>query len=101
MIRETVSHSDLRQHKTTPTNKGGWRAQIESVRVSAEVRSSGIGRKLFVWAINRARQRGCHLVQLTSDKVRLDAIHSYESLGFIASREGMKLHLVLPESPQE
>jgi ribosomal protein S18 acetylase RimI-like enzyme len=85
----------------TITYQGGWRAQIEGVRVSAEVRASGIGRKLFVWAINRARQRGCHLVQLTSDKVRVDAIHFYESLGFIASREGMKLHLVLPESPQE
>jgi ribosomal protein S18 acetylase RimI-like enzyme len=70
-----------------------WRALIEGVRVSSESRSSGIGRKLFDWAIARARQRNCHLLQLTSDKSRPDAIRFYESLGFIASHEGMKLHL--------
>jgi GNAT superfamily N-acetyltransferase len=75
------------------TYRGGWRALIEGVRVSAEVRSSGVGRRLLQWAIDRARQRGCHLLQLTSDKARPDAIRFYEGLGFVASHEGMKLHL--------
>ena len=75
------------------TYRGGWRAQIEGVRVSTGVRSSGIGRKFLEWAIDRARQQGCHLVQLTTDKARPDAIRFYESLGFVASHEGMKLHL--------
>ena len=75
------------------TYRGGWRALIEGVRISSELRSSGLGRKLFEWAIERARQRHCHLVQLTSDKARPDAIRFYESLGFTASHEGMKLHL--------
>ena len=75
------------------TYRGGWRALIEGVRVDSEVRSRGIGRALFTWAIDRARQKGCHLVQLTSDKARPDAIRFYESLGFVASHEGMKLHL--------
>jgi len=75
------------------TYKGGWRALIEGVRVDSEMRSRGIGRDLFAWAIARARQRGCHLVQLTSDKARPDAIRFYESLGFAATHEGMKLHL--------
>ena len=75
------------------TYRGSWRALIEGVRVDSEVRSRGIGRELFAWAIDRARQRGCHLVQLTSDKARPDAIRFYESLGFVASHEGMKLHL--------
>jgi GNAT superfamily N-acetyltransferase len=75
------------------TYRGSWRALIEGVRVDSEVRSSGIGRKLFTWAIDRARQRNCHLVQLTSDKARPDAIRFYESLGFVASHEGLKLHL--------
>jgi len=83
------------------TYRGGWRAQIEGVRISAEVRSSGIGRKLLEWAINRARLRGCHLVQLTTDKARPDAIRFYESLGFVPSHEGMKLHLALPGASQE
>ena len=75
------------------TYRGRPRALIEGVRVSSEVRSQGIGRTLFLWAIERARERGCHMLQLTSDKARPDAIRFYESLGFVASHEGMKLHL--------
>lgn len=75
------------------TYRGSWRAQIEGVRVDSSLRSSGIGRKLFVWAIERAREKGCRLVQLTSDKSRPDAIRFSEALGFTASHEGLKLHL--------
>jgi GNAT superfamily N-acetyltransferase len=75
------------------TYQGGWRALIEGVRVDSAWRASGIGRTLFTWAIERAQSQGCHLVQLTSDKARPDAIRFYESLGFVASHEGMKLHL--------
>ena len=75
------------------THRGSWRALIEGVRVDASVRSSGIGRRLFTWAIERARERGCSLVQLTTDKARPDALRFYESLGFVASHEGMKLKL--------
>lgn len=80
------------------TYRGGWRALIEGVRISSEARSQGIGGKLFRWAIERARERGCHLVQLTSDKARPDAIRFYEGLGFVSSHEGMKLHLPMDES---
>ena len=75
------------------TYRGGWRALIEGVRVHSSMRSSGIGRRLFSWVIERAARRGCHLIQLTSDKARPDAIRFYESLGFVASHEGLKLHL--------
>jgi len=75
------------------THRGGWRAQIEGVRVDSRIRSLGVGRALFEWAIARARQRGCHLVQLTTDKRRPDAKRFYEGLGFVASHEGMKLAL--------
>jgi GNAT superfamily N-acetyltransferase len=75
------------------THKGSWRALIEGVRVDASVRSEGIGRRLFTWAIERARERGCRMVQLTTDKARPDALRFYESLGFVASHEGMKLML--------
>ncbi len=74
------------------TYQGGWRAQIEGVRVAANLRSSGIGKQLFLWAIGRAKDKGCHLVQLTSDKARPDAIRFYEALGFVPSHEGLKLH---------
>jgi GNAT superfamily N-acetyltransferase len=75
------------------TYQGGWRALIEGVRVDAPTRSQGLGRALFEWAIGRARARGCHLVQLTTDKARPDARRFYEGLGFVASHEGMKLSL--------
>ena len=75
------------------TYQGGWRALIEGVRVNKTVRGQGIGQKLFAYAIERARARGCHVVQLTTDKKRPDALRFYERLGFVASHEGMKLHL--------
>ena len=76
------------------TYQGGWRALVEGVRVASDARSSGIGRQMFEWVIQRARTRGCHMLQLTSDKSRPDAIRFYESLGFVASHEGMKLRLL-------
>lgn len=72
---------------------GGWRAQIENVRIAAAYRGRGLGRRLFDWAIARAREHGCIMVQLTTDKRRPDAIGFYESLGFRATHEGMKLWL--------
>ena len=73
------------------TYRGGWRAQIEGVRVAAAHRAAGIGRMMVEWAIAQATDRGCHLVQLTTDKQRPDARRFYERLGFVASHEGMKL----------
>lgn len=81
------------------TYQGGWRALIEGVRVAGALRSSGVGRRLFLWAIERAKERGCHMVQLTSDKARPDAIRFYEGLGFVASHEGMKLQLPAEGAP--
>lgn len=75
------------------THRGSERAQLEGVRVATSHRSQGIGRLLFEWAIERARQRGCRMVQLTTDKRRPDAYRFYESLGFVSSHEGMKLRL--------
>lgn len=75
------------------TYRGGWRAQIEGVRVAAGFRSQGLGRQLCDWAIGRARERGCRLVQLTTDKTRPDAFRFYQELGFRASHEGLKLRL--------
>lgn len=75
------------------TYRGRRRALIEGVRMSREDRGSGQGAKLVRWAIARAHDRGCHLVQLTSDKRRSEAIAFNERLGFVATHEGMKLSL--------
>jgi len=75
------------------TYRGGRRALIEGVRVSRNDRGATQGARLVQWAIARARERGCHLVQLTTDKRRPEAIAFYERLGFAATHEGMKLWL--------
>lgn len=72
---------------------GASRAQIEGVRVSATQRGQGLGQQLMQVAIQRAREDGCTLVQLTSDRSRTDALRFYERLGFVASHNGMKLDL--------
>jgi GNAT superfamily N-acetyltransferase len=73
--------------------RGALRAQIEAVRVAASLRGSGLGAAMMEWAIAEARRRGCALVQLTTDKSRLDAHRFYQRLGFVPSHEGMKLAL--------
>ena len=72
---------------------GLWRGQIESVRISSARRVDGLGRRMFEWAIQECRKRGCEIVQLATDKSRADARRFYEGLGFVASHEGMKLAL--------
>ncbi|MEN1785142.1 MAG: GNAT family N-acetyltransferase [Bacteroidota bacterium] len=74
------------------TYKGGIRAQIEAVRVRSDQRGLGLGKLLFEWAIQRSQKRGAHLLQLTTDKKRPDALAFYENLGFKATHEGMKIH---------
>jgi ribosomal protein S18 acetylase RimI-like enzyme len=73
--------------------QGGLRAQIESVRVDKRFQSQGLGSAMMRWAMDRARQRGAHVVQLTTHKTRVDAHRFYERLGFKGSHLGMKLSL--------
>ena len=73
------------------TYKGSWRCLIEGVRIHEDYRGQGLGTQLFEWAIQRAKDKNCNIVQLTSNKERSEAIRFYESLGFEASHEGFKL----------
>ena len=75
------------------TYRGGLRAQIEAVRIDKKFRGMGFGKKIFKWAIKRSIDKGAHLIQLTTDKLRPDAIKFYKALGFRDSHVGMKLHL--------
>lgn len=74
------------------TYQGGIRYQIEAVRVRRDKRGQGIGKLMFKWAIERAKTSGAHVLQLTTDKKRPDAIRFYENLGFNATHQGMKIH---------
>lgn len=75
------------------TYQGSMRAQIEAVRVHRDYRGRGIGELLFQYIILHAKQKGCHMVQLTTNKSRERAKLFYEKLGFKATHEGMKLFI--------
>ncbi|MBT2442369.1 GNAT family N-acetyltransferase [Streptomyces sp. ISL-36] len=75
---------------------GAERALIEAVRIRADRRGGGLGRELIRRAVERAGERGCALVQLTSDKRRTEAHRFYASLGFARSHDGFKLVLRPP-----
>ena len=75
------------------TRKGALRALVEGVRVVASERASGVGEALMRHAVAIARDGGCKLVQLTSDKRRDRAHGFYRRLGFVDSHEGFKLEL--------
>jgi GNAT superfamily N-acetyltransferase len=74
-------------------NFGMKRGLLENVHIRADQRGTGLGTEMVQWAIERCREAGCGLVQLTSNKVRLDAHRFYEKLGFTKSHEGFKLRL--------
>jgi GNAT superfamily N-acetyltransferase len=75
------------------SRQGAKRALIEAVRVAAPFRGKGLGEEIIRAAVEIAREAGCAMVQLTTDKSRKDAHRFYERLGFVASHEGMKLTL--------
>jgi GNAT superfamily N-acetyltransferase len=75
------------------SRKGMWRGQIEGVRIASDARGEGVGQFMVSWAVERCLERGCGLIQLTTDKARQDAHRFYSRLGFVPSHIGMKLDL--------
>lgn len=75
------------------THKGGLRAQIEAVRVHKNHRRIGVGKMMIDWAIEMAKKRNAHVIQLTSDKTRKKALLFYKTIGFKPSHIGLKLTL--------
>lgn len=75
------------------SNYGMLRAILENVHIRSDLRGGGYGSQMVKWAIERAREAGCGVVQLTSNKVRIDAHRFYRTLGFAQSHEGFKLYL--------
>lgn len=73
--------------------RGMTRGQIELVHIEAASRNRGFGSQMMRWAVARCREKGCGMVQLTSNKKRLDAHRFYARLGFQQSHEGFKLFL--------
>lgn len=82
------------------SHKGATRAQIEAVRIGSCARGTGLGRRLIEWCLEKARERGCSMVQLTSDTTRVDAHRFYEQLGFRPTHLGFKLPLGALHAPR-
>jgi len=75
-------------------SRGGMkRALVEAVRVRADLRGQRIGEALMAHVEARAKAAGCGLIQLTTDKKRLDAHRFYDRIGYVASHVGMKKKL--------
>ncbi len=75
------------------TFEGSSRLNIEAVRVNKDCRGQQIGEQMMEFAINFAKENGCGMVQLASNKLRLDAIRFYKKCGFEESHVGMKMVL--------
>ena len=73
--------------------KGGWRGQIEDVRIVSDRRGRGLGAAMVRWAVEHCRERGCKVVQLTAHQEREDAQRFYERLGFAGVRRGYRMEL--------
>jgi len=78
------------------SRKGGSRGYIEAVRIASDVRGQGLGAELIDWAVGWCRAAGCGMVQLTTQRDRIDAHRFYEQLGWERSHIGFKLHLQGP-----
>ncbi len=68
------------------------RLQVEFVRVDKKYHGQGIGRKMFEWIEEKAKEWEVSRIQLTTDKRRMRAQQFYQSLGYEPSHIGMKLY---------
>lgn len=75
------------------TRNGGLRANVEGVRIKSESRGKGLGKQFFNYIKEISINKGCQIIQLTTDNDRSDAKKFYESIGFVASHTGMKMKL--------
>lgn len=75
------------------TYQGSTRMQIEAVRVAKQYRGQKIGEWMLQQAFDIGRDHQVKIVQLTTNKLRPEAIRFYERFGFTASHEGMKLFM--------
>jgi GNAT superfamily N-acetyltransferase len=70
---------------------------VEDVVVAPALQSSGIGRIMMLFAMERCRQKGCYKLVLSSNAKRSRAHAFYESLGF--ERHGFSFRIDLERVP--
>lgn len=80
-------------------HRGGRCAEVESMHVAEDRRSTGVGGQLLDYAVSRAKDLGCYRIQLTSNNRREDAHRFYQQQGFVATHQGFKKYLDLDWTP--
>lgn len=75
----------------TLVSQGAKRGLIEGVRIHQNYRSQGLGKSLIEHVVHIAEAQGCTLIELTTNKARVDAHRFYKQLGFADSHVGFKL----------
>lgn len=75
------------------TLKASKRINIEAVRVKNSFRGNKIGEFMFQEIIKFAKENNVKIMQLTTNKDRLNALKFYQKLGFKNSHYGMKLKI--------
>ncbi len=73
-------------HAGTP-----W-ALVENLVVTEKQRRRGFGRLLLEYVVTRAKEKGCHRIELCSDKRREAAHRLYRAVGFEASAYGFRMY---------
>ena len=63
-----------------------------TLRLAEKHRRKGLGRQLLQHAIARARETGCHKIELCSDRRREEAHHVYRAVGFKESASGFRIY---------
>ena len=69
-------------HATPVLHRAGPVGRVTALVVDATLRGCGIGRALMAAAERWAAERGCVLLEVTSNQRRVDAHKFYEGLGF-------------------
>ena len=73
-------------HSATP-----W-ALVENLIVGQKHRGMGLGKMLLEHVIARAKEKGCHRIELCSDRRREEAHRLYRSVGFEALAYGFRIY---------
>jgi GNAT superfamily N-acetyltransferase len=69
-------------HATPVLHRAGPVGRVSALVVDADVRGRGVGRAMMAAAEQWAAERGCVLMEVTSNQRRVDAHRFYEGLGF-------------------
>jgi GNAT superfamily N-acetyltransferase len=68
-------------------------AIVEDVVVEEKYQSQGIGKKMMEFAMQKAKEKGCYKLVLSSNLLRTNAHRFYESLGFEKHGFSFKVNL--------